>query len=303
MTDSFADVISIDHGAQYFTARDLRFMEQVGRWQEEGICFPWSHELTIWSGGALHPEEPQWREVRFACRGGMSHLGKSLAEGLKILLEFQVSEVGFHEGTWELHADASHQASTIRARRLLVSAPIPQSMKLIESHFSADHREFLKRIIFYPCIAVLALYGEEVAPPSWRGIRIRDAGKKLSWIAWDSSRRDSKSRGKVAVLHGSKDFSLRWLDASQEELVLAGRELLGEAATMGGEWLANPREFVVHRWRYALPEGPSAPGGFLRSTLSPSLYLIGDGLNGGRLEGAWLSGLFAAENLLMKRPC
>jgi predicted NAD/FAD-dependent oxidoreductase len=27
---------------------------------------------------------------------------------------------------------------------------------------------------------------------------------------------------------------------------------------------------------------------------------MGDGLNGGRVEGAWLSGLFAAEDFLLK---
>jgi hypothetical protein len=38
--------------------------------------------------------------------------------------------------------------------------------------------------------------------------------------------------------------------------------------------------------------------GYLRSALEEQLYLIGDGLQGGRIEGAWLSGFKAAQDYL-----
>ena len=104
----------------------------------------------------------------------------------------------------------------------------------------------------------------------------------------------------VAVIHGSKGFSSRWLEASEEELREAGEELLREASVIGGSWMSAPLEFIVHRWRYAHPEGPSIPGGFLCAESEAPLYLIGDGLNRGRLEGAWLSGVFSAEDLLLR---
>jgi predicted NAD/FAD-dependent oxidoreductase len=80
---------------------------------------------------------------------------------------------------------------------------------------------------------------------------------------------------------------------------MAGRELLDEAAMIAGAWMSAPVEFWVHRWRYAHPEGPNAPGGFLKAETASPLYLIGDGLNGGRVEGAWLSGIAAAEDFLI----
>ena len=32
-------MLRFDHGAQYFTARDPRFVEQVARWEREGVLF------------------------------------------------------------------------------------------------------------------------------------------------------------------------------------------------------------------------------------------------------------------------
>jgi predicted NAD/FAD-dependent oxidoreductase len=53
-----------------------------------------------------------------------------------------------------------------------------------------------------------------------------------------------------------------------------------------------------HLWRYGLPVAP-------RSELAPALFdrdralaIAGDGFADGRLEGAWLSGLYAAGRLL-----
>ena len=102
------------------------------------------------------------------------------------------------------------------------------------------------------------------------------------------------------MIHASPAYSSLWLQASKEELKTAGEELLKEAALIGGEWMNAPLDLIVHRWRYAHPEGPSAPGGFLKAPCLEPLYLMGDGLNGGRIEGAWLSGLFAAEDFLLK---
>ena len=34
-------MLRFDHGAQYFTARDPRFVEQVARWEREGVVARW----------------------------------------------------------------------------------------------------------------------------------------------------------------------------------------------------------------------------------------------------------------------
>lgn len=296
--------VPVDHGAQFFTARDIRFQRQVERWEQEGICFPWSEGFWTWKERSLHAPDPKWNETRYACREGMSRLGKHLAEGIEVIREFQVDSVAREDDHWALSAMPEHPAAPMAARALFLSAPPPQALKLAGEYLSTEQRSFVERIRCDPCVAVIAHYPGETGPPPWCGIQVRDPESKLSWMAWDSSRRaKTLATAPIAVLHGSAGFSRRWLDASKEELTMAGRELLDEAAMIGGSWMGSPLEFAVHRWRYAHPEGPNAPGGFLRADTVSPLYLIGDGLNGGRLEDAWLSGIAAAEYFLISSSC
>jgi len=308
LTSSSGIEVPVDHGAQFFTARDIRFMEQVSRWEEEGVCFPWCEGFMTWKEGALHDSNPEWKENRYACRGGMTQLARSLAVGMEVMCDFEVRSVSLMQGLWELHSDPldplypRRKDSPVRARELIVSAPLPQAVKLIGAHLSSDQHELIGRIHYGPCIAVMARYPDAITSPAWRGIQARDPEGKISWMAWDSSKRvrgASSVSAPLAVIHGSKSFSSRWLEASQEELRIAGEELLREASVIGGPWMSEPLKFFVHRWRYAQPDGPNAAGGFLRAPSEIPLYVIGDGLNGGRIEGAWLSGIFAAEDLLL----
>lgn len=300
--------VPVDHGAQFFTARDIRFVEQVSRWEEEGVCFPWCEGFMTWKEGVLYDPNPEWKENRYACRGGMTQLARSLAVGMEVMCDFEVGSVFLTQGHWELrklhvdHLDPHLSRSPVRARELIISAPLPQALKLIGTHLSSDQHELIGRIHYGPCIAVMARYPDAITPPAWRGIQARDPNGKISWMAWDSSKRvkgAAATPAAFAVIHGSKSFSSRWLDASKEELRVAADELFQEASVIGGSWMSEPLEFLVHRWRYAQPDGPKAAGGFLSAPSEIPLYVIGDGLNGGRIEGAWLSGISAAEDLLL----
>ena len=291
--------VPVDHGAQFFTVRDHRFQKQVGRWQEQGICFPWCEGVHTWSEGRLQAPDQRLSETRYACRGGMSQLGKSLGDGISIHRGYLVEKVHYKGTFWRIEANPEQGLPLVESHYLIVSAPIPQALKLVGYHFSADQHAMLERVIISSCVAVMATYNGDLPQPFWHGIQVREAASRLAWMAWDSSRRKPDSLGKVAVLHASKNFSAQWLNATPDELNLAGLELMNEAALIAGEWMKQPTSATVHRWRYSHLDGPRAPGGFLQSASLPSLYLIGDGVNGGRIEGAWLSGLFAAEELLL----
>lgn len=292
--------IAVDHGAQYFTARDRRFQDQVARWQELGICFPWCEEFPNWNDGKMTESNPLWKETRYACRKGMSSLGKHLAEGIEVLRGHQVASVEKTADGWVLHAEGENHHPVIHAKSLFVSAPAPQALSLVGRELSPEQLELVEHIECSPCVAVIALYAEETPVPAWKGIRVSAPHSIISWIGWDSSRRKSGSPGRIAVLHGSGDYSRRWLDAGPEALRAAGAEILAEAGRIAGSWMEHPREYIVHRWKYAHASGSAVQGGFLRASCEMPLYLIGDGLNGGRLESAWLSGTFAAEDFLVK---
>ncbi|MEI6082467.1 MAG: FAD-dependent oxidoreductase [Verrucomicrobiota bacterium] len=292
--------LPVDHGAQFFTARDPLFRRQVDEWLSKGICFEWATGFHTWDGVALHPSDKQWEAPRYACREGMSALGRDLATGLHVKKDFRVGSVVREREGWLLSPMNPASEDPIHVRALFCSAPVPQSLELFREHLAEEERRLLGTIAFGPCLAVMAFFSGTPIIPDWKGIQVRDPESPISWIAWDSSRRPQGSPSGSFVLHASAEFSAREGLSTEQGKKAAVEELLRDGARIAGSWMGKPSSTVVHLWRYAIPLGAGVEGGFLRSANDDKLYLIGDGLQGGRVEGAWLSGLKAARDYLMK---
>lgn len=294
--------VSVDHGAQSFTAHDASFVEQVERWADAGICFPWTEGLWKWSRGALREPEKHERTTHYACRDGMNQLGISLADGLEVILEYKVARVDKVMGIWHIHAVQNHTTPLpFQARTLFVSIPLPGAIKLLGAKlFRLEDRELTGRISYEPTTTVVAIYPEWIKHPPWSGIQLHDQNSSIFRITWDSSRRKKGSHGAVAVIHAKEPMGSRTTELSEEGLRKEGEQLLEAAGQYAGEWMQNPVSIAVHRWRYGRSVGPRAERGFLKVQESPRVYVVGDGLNGGLIEGAWLSGTFAAEDFLRK---
>jgi renalase len=293
-------VLRVDHGAQFFTAKDSLFRNQVDSWLDRGICFEWATGFHTWDGVSALPPGKQWEAPRYACRRGMSALGKDLATGLRILTGFRVGAVAHDRDGWLVSPADSASGDPLKARALFSSEPVPQSLELIGKHIPDEERRLLGRIAYGSCLAVMAFFEEMAVVPEWKGIQVRDPDSPLSWMAWDSSRRTPESPRGSMILHASPDFSAREELSAQEGREDARLEMLRAAARIGGEWMGSPTLSATHFWRYAIPLTGGAEGGFLCSSGEGRLYLIGDGLQGGRIEGAWISGFQAARDYLAK---
>lgn len=63
MSSKRSDAGALDMGAQYFTARDRRFVTEVQRWQANGWVAVWTPQLYTYHGGQLSPspdEQTRW---------------------------------------------------------------------------------------------------------------------------------------------------------------------------------------------------------------------------------------------------
>jgi predicted NAD/FAD-dependent oxidoreductase len=82
MSTRNSDDWSADHGAQYFTARDPIFIEELNTWIKDGIAGAWHPRLKVFENG-------QWRdststENRYVGIPAMNTPGKNLAKNLTI---------------------------------------------------------------------------------------------------------------------------------------------------------------------------------------------------------------------------
>jgi hypothetical protein len=278
--------LPMDHGAQFFTARSPEFRQQVAQWTAQGICHEWTRGFHRYEGGNLLAPDDDGHP-RYACREGMSTLGRAMAAAGNIEVERQAKVVSVRadQGVWAL---VSEDGRAFAARALVVTCPPPQGVALL-AEAAPEATDFLRSVEMEPCLAVAAAFSRREL--DWHGIQSDDA--TVSWIGHDTSKRPDLHEGKtVVVIHASPAFSRENYGGAEDDVP---RKLLSRAGEMAGTNLSSPEEYFLQRWRYAQPVAA------LNEDRAPifgepaPLVLAGECFAGGKIEGAWLSGRAAGR--------
>ena len=276
----------IDHGAQFVTAREPRFRAQVDAWLEDGTLRHWTTGIPTWTRDGGWREPSSDAHPRYASPGGMNALGKALAADLDVNREVLIAGVRADAGGWLAETSSGR---SWRARQLILSPPLPQTLALLRAvDIPSAQRTRLASVGYAPCHAVVAGF-EGVTPPAWAAVRLPE-DPDLALIAHDTSKRDASAAPVTVVLHGTPAFTRRTFEWPADEVVAA----LLAAATPLLPWATTPAWTHHHRWRYARPER-TLDGAALE--VCDGLLVCGDAFGGGRVEGAYLSGLAAAQRI------
>lgn len=294
-----ASLLSFDHGAQYFTARDPRFRQRVAQWREEGVVAPWEGRIRTLRRGQLG--DPRGATERFVGVPRMSALTRQWAAGMEVRCGHRVEALERHEEVagWTLRCVDGQRFGPYDAVGL--TAPAVQSGALLETAEEGEIRPFItdlrgqvESVELEPCWAVMVAFEEPLAVEA-DGAFVEDS--PLSWIARDSSKpgRPAAAAGVDAwVLHASALWSREHLEEEREAVLARLLEALDDA--LGGPGLPPAIYQTAHRWRYALPPQPLADA--CLSSPRAGLAVAGDWCGGPRVEGAFLSGLALAEALV-----
>lgn len=284
-----ADVMRFDHGAQFFTARDPRFAELVAELERDGAVARWQGPFATLRAGE-RGDDPRAGAVRYVGTPGMSGLARALAADLDIRAGVRVERVLSDGDGFVLELQAFDDADVRREGpfdEVVVTAPPRQAAELLrdvdgEARLAADQQSGA----LMPSLCAMVAFDRPL-PNAEGGMFVLD-DEVLGWAAHDGGK---PGRGGAAtyVLHGAAVWSLANYDRPPEDyavdLLAAFRRALGiDAAAMPA-----PTHLAGHRWGYALAAGeaPAAPFVLEHSGLA----VCGDWLGGGRVEGAFVSGL------------
>ena len=266
-----------DHGAQFITARSSRFLDHLQRWSEQGVVKEWCRGFSDGAKG-----NRRWRG-----NPSMPAVPRHLAQGVDVLLECSITSIARDGDCWTA---TLQQGGSITSRAVLLTAPVPQSLALLDAgrvELPAALRSRLDAIEYERCLAVLAVLGgpSQMLPPG--GIAF-DSGP-LAWIG------DNQLKGispvPCATLHASHAYSLEKWGGDRQAAAL---ELLQAAVPWIGTHVSD---FQVHGWLYSKPlQVDSNPCAVIQEM--PPLILAGDAFAGPKVEGAALSGWAAADVLL-----
>ncbi len=281
----------LDMGAQYFTARDPDFKNQVATWQAEGFVAPWQFTPYRYQEALVLSADDECRYVGLPT---MQQPVKQLLSAIELTTEFTVTDVKQTEhGTWQLAGAEGLIAQDFDA--VLITVPPVQASALL-SHFPSLQQQIPLQAL-KPCWAVVLTLNEAEPHPA-TGIFVQSGD--LRWLCQlqDKPERSQQSQW---LLHFSQAFTEQHLTATPEFLTAAATLELTKI-------LATPVKVahsVCHRWLYATVDATQTAPGIIHDD-AYSLWLAGDWSFGGRIENAWLAGRAAAkqlwETLALSRP-
>ena len=286
--------LQFDHGAQYFTARSSEFQQQVERWLAAGVVAEWSGPFVLLDHGSCGPD-PGQGDSRYVGTPGMNAICKQLAEELPhVTCSVRIEQLIPAEIGWRLQGvnlrDQSAWSPSETFAAVVSTLPAPQACVLLPE--ACSFRDSLLQARMAPCWCVMVEFAERL-PVEWGGAFVQNS--PLRWVARDSSKPGRHAEQECWVLHASPAWSLQNLELTAAQ---AEADLLTAFATdLGRHRSALPplRRISSHRWRYAIPENPFEVGCLHDD--QHRLLACGDWSSSARIEGAFLSGLAAAQSV------
>ena len=285
MSTRRAGAWQFDHGAQYFTVRDRRFARRVETWRQDGIVARWTGQLVVLEGGRRTGKTGG--PDRFVGVPAMSSICRHLASGQDVAFQTRVRSVERVADRWRLVSASGVDLGLYAA--VVVSAPAPQSAALLADAVP-ELAARAAQVMTSPCWAAMVSFARPIQVGFDAAFVL---GSPLSWVARDASK-PGRPDGEAWVLHASPDWSRQHLELAAED---AAGILLEAFRAAAGVRDPTPLHLDAHLWRFALPEPLTEPCLF---DADLRLAACGDWCGGPRAEGAFLSGIAAADRLLTR---
>lgn len=283
MSSKRSDAGALDMGAQYFTARDRRFVTEVQRWQANGWAAEWNPQLYHFQNGQLSPSPDE--QTRWVGTPRMSAITRALLGDLHVQFCCRITEVFRGQEHW--HLQDAEGATHGPFGQVVIATPAPQATTLLAA--VPTLAGVAAGVKMEPTWAVALAFEQPLDTPM-QGCFVQDS--PLDWLARNRSKPGRDSTLDTWVLHATSDWSRQHIDLSKEAVI---EHLHGAFAELLHSAMPAPHVSVAHRWLYARPAGNHEWGALADADLG--LYVCGDWCLSGRVEGAWLSGQDAARRL------
>ncbi|NLY27267.1 MAG: NAD(P)-binding protein [Alcaligenaceae bacterium] len=276
-----------DHGAQYFTASDPAFVQQVQCWEQAGVVQVWQPELHV--AGSTSRGSGAADVVRYVGAPSMTAPARALAAGLDVQLQATVQSVQRDQAGWRIQVaeEAARAACDRLFDAVVLAVPSPQAVPLLQA-CAPDLAAQALQAIMSPCWSAIARF-DTPCDPGFDAAFVNEGA--LRWVARDSAK-PGRPATETWVLHASPAWSEQHLEDAPEQVA---EQLVQAFVALGG---GEPCSVVAHRWRYAQAAVPLGVS-FLHDA-GLRLGVCGDWLANGTVEGAWTSGAALAAHLVQE---
>ncbi len=310
------DLSEFDHGAQYFTAKSPAFIKEVDRWIGADVAKIWSPKIAVLNNlkekktptkinqfnnwitkgkeklkslkiSFFSAKNSSGSVKRFVGVPKMTTPATFISRGLSIRKKTTINSVFIRPQSYPRWSLESKESGLIEGNFNIVIAaiPAPQAADLFKE-ISPKLTEISQNVKMSGSWAVMVNF-EEKTNLKFDAAFIN--GGPLKWIARNNSKPE-RGATEAWVLHATPEWSESHLDISKEEAI---ELLVNEFVALGG---SLPTQSQAHLWRYAEASQPLDVN--FAWDAKNNLGICSDWVNGGRVEGAWLSGKRLAEFII-----
>jgi renalase len=293
-----------DHGAQYIrqgSAESVALITERFRTPDlidiEKPVWIFDGSGTIQEGDPKQNAEPKW-----SYRSGLTALAKSMAEGLNIQPETQISQLRQTGQGWELTASDGAKFSDFE--KVLVTIPANQAATLLQASPLANEVRttlctYLEQAHYASLISVTLGYRVRPLVRPYYALVNTDKAHTISWLAWEHEKAAERAPDGMGLLIAqmAPQYSKEHWQAADEAIYT---EVAQQVASLLKEPLALPFFSDLQRWRYALPI-EKADGERLNMLAMPlGLAFCGDAFVGGRVHLAMEHGILVSRQMLQQ---
>lgn len=268
--------LTIDHGAQFITARSDAFRDFMQRACKAGTADIWTPKTNDDQGS-----DDDW----YVGRPRMNSFLKPLAQGLNIREKATVSSIERDEKGWQVTcAKGAPEIFDL----VICTTPVDQARNLLATEHGII--QAMKDVTVAPCWALLMASEARLRVD---GEVLRNPTPNIAWMARNNTKPGRGAEGSVWVVHASVDWSREHLEMDKDDAIDALLALVAEVA--GSRKHVTTYE-SAHRWRYAQTETPLGQP-FIASD-DHTLFVGGDWCLGARVEYAYQSGRAIADAVI-----
>ena len=288
-----------DHGAQYFTVRDERFMQALNEVPgTQALCKAWSAssvQVRDPLGRVIEVPKPS-KDLHFVGAPGMNalvrHWAAPLADAGQLFCNTTVKTLKRHGSLWQLMA-ADNQVLGDFDSVVLAIPNVQAAYLLRQSGLPAAQFNNLadaEAVTVAPCWTLMLAFplvqpGLGQMGPQWNVAQ--STHHRIAWVA-----RESSKPGRSPIERWTVQASAEWSQEHvQDDEARVEAKLLKAFAELTGI-RAEPGFSQIHLWRYAKTLTPAGQAFFWDEQLN--IGMCGDWLIGHRVEDAFVSGLSLA---------
>jgi predicted NAD/FAD-dependent oxidoreductase len=287
-----------DHGTQYFTARDARFIRALQ--SSPGLCKPWSANTVrvLDAQGRVTQSDLPAQEAHWVPVPSMDalprHWAAPLVDNASVEFNSRVTRIerdALNRKQWQLHTcgdqDSQHVFSGFDA--VLLAMPSGPCHDLLQASQVAPKLEKAVGLAeVAPCWTLMLAFPQAMQPtmsslgPQWNAAR--STHHRIAWLA-----RESSKPQRASVERWTVQASVAWShEHFDDDAPRVQAKLLKAFAEVTGI-RAEPSHVELKRWRFAQTLKPLGQTHLWDA--KAHIGVCGDYLLGCRVEDAFVSGL------------